>query len=69
MQDPGREDREDRDTRTDTAPDTATGSGSGSDGEDRAREDRARAERVDELAAQMNVANNCSPPRPGDPEY
>lgn len=67
MQDPGHEDREDPDTRTDTAPDT--GSGSGSDGADRAREDREREEQVDELAAQMNVANNCSPPRPGDPEY
>ncbi|WP_433503480.1 hypothetical protein ACQP04_27765 [Pseudonocardia halophobica] len=65
MQDPGHEDREDRDTRTDTAPETGSGSG----GDDRAREDRAREERVDELAAQMNVANNCSPPRPGDPEY
>ncbi|MCE3553118.1 hypothetical protein LWC33_16840 [Pseudonocardia sp. RS11V-5] len=57
MQDPGREDREDRDTRTDSRTATA---------ED---DDRAREERVDELAEQMNVANNCSPPRPGDPEY
>ncbi|MCE0763859.1 hypothetical protein LWC35_13200 [Pseudonocardia kujensis] len=53
MQDPGREDREDRDTRTATAED----------------DDRAREQQVDELAEQLNVANNCSPPRPGDPEY
>lgn len=65
MQDPGHENREDRDTRTDTGSDTGSAAG----GEDRAREERERQERVDELAAQMNVANNCSPPRPGDPEY
>jgi hypothetical protein len=54
VQDPGPADREDRDTRTNARPQD---------------DDRSREERIDELAEQLNVANNCSPPRPGDPDY
>jgi hypothetical protein len=58
VQDRAEKDREDRGTSTDPgARDAAQG------------DDEAREERVEELAQQMNVANNCSPPRPGDPEY
>jgi hypothetical protein len=61
VQDPGHEDREDRHTRTDARTDTDT-RGAQDD-------DEARAEEVEELAQQMGVANNCTPPRPGDAEY
>ncbi|WP_345381437.1 hypothetical protein [Pseudonocardia yuanmonensis] len=66
MQDPAQQDGAEK-TREETRGETGgeagedTGSGRG--------DEQARAERVDELAQQMNVANNCSPPRPGDPDY
>ncbi|MFR9806777.1 hypothetical protein ACL02T_31465 [Pseudonocardia sp. RS010] len=37
--------------------------------EERVHEERVHEQRVDELAQQLNVAHNCSPPRPGDPDY
>ncbi|MFC5948133.1 hypothetical protein ACFQH9_07575 [Pseudonocardia lutea] len=63
MQDPAQEDGAER---AHEEGGTRTGDAGGESGRN---DEQARAERVDELARQMNVANNCAPPRPGDPEY